>query len=52
MSTRREDEVDALLALAEEEREKWAGIWEYDPVLLWHCRLDQRPVLASDKLVR
>ena len=37
---RREAEVDALLALAEEAREKYGRIWEYDPVLRWHCRLE------------
>lgn len=37
---RREAEVDALLALAAEEYgERLDGVWEYDAVLLWHCRL-------------
>ena len=36
---RREAEVDALLAVAEEDREKYDGVWQYDPVLSWHCRL-------------
>ena len=37
---RQEAELDALLALAEQVREKYAGVWDYDPVLRWHCRLE------------
>ena len=47
LKQRREDEVAELIQKAGTQ-ERYESVADYDPVLLWHCRLLEKPKVLPD----